>query len=79
VRVPCLMIHCDADPVVPASRSQAFQLILSSNGVPNQRIILSSNSIPNSANWHNIHNDPNANTLVLTNTRAWFQAHGVLP
>jgi dienelactone hydrolase len=79
VRVPLLMIHCDGDPVVPASRSQTLQMILSSNGVPNQRLIISSNSIPNAANWHNIHNDPNANTLVLTNTRAWFQAHGVLP
>jgi dienelactone hydrolase len=79
VRVPFLMIHCDGDPVVPASRSQTLQTILSSNGVPNQRIIVSSNSIPNAANWHNIHNDANANALVLTNTRAWFQTHGVLP
>ena len=60
-------------------RSQLFQEILSSNGVPNLRILISSNSIPNSSNWHNIQNDANANAVVLTNTRAWFQARGVLP
>jgi dienelactone hydrolase len=79
VRVPFLMIHCDGDTVVPPSRSLAFQNILNSNSVPNQRVIISSNSIPNPLNWHNIHNDANANALVLTNTRAWFQSHGLLP
>ena len=48
-------------------------------GVTHQRIIISSNAIPNNAFWHNIHNDTNANTLLLTNTHAWFQTHGVLP
>jgi dienelactone hydrolase len=79
VRAPFLMLHCDADPVVPASRSQLFQQVLNTNSVVNQRILISSNSIPNPNNWHNIHNDPNINTLILTNTRAWFQTHGVAP
>jgi hypothetical protein len=73
------MIHCDADPVVLPIRSLSWQQLLTSNGVPNQRILINSNSIPNQLNWHNIQNDPNANTLLLTNTRAWFQTHGVLP
>jgi dienelactone hydrolase len=79
VRTPFLMIHCDADPVVPPVRSQLFQQVLNSNSVPNQRILISSNSIPNTNNWHNIQNDSNANALVLTNTRAWFRTYGVLP
>jgi dienelactone hydrolase len=79
VRAPFLMLHCDADPVVPASRSLLFQQVLNTNAVVNQRIVISSNSIPNPSNWHNIHNDPNINTLILTNTRSWFQTQGVLP
>ena len=78
-QIPFLMVHCDADPVVPPIRSELFQLVLNSNSVPNQRIVISSNAIPNSSNWHNIQNDANANALVLTNTRAWFQNFGVLP
>ena len=79
VRAPFLMIHCDADPVVPPARSQLFQQVLITNLVANQRILISSNSISNSNNWHNIQNDTNANALVLTNTKAWFQTYGVLP
>jgi hypothetical protein len=78
-RIPFLMLYCDADPVVPPMRSQLFQDILNSNAVPNLRIAISSNSIPNSNNWHNIQNDANANALILTNTRAWFQSYGVVP
>jgi endo-1,4-beta-xylanase len=77
-RVPLIIFHCDGDPVVPASRSLAFQQLLVANSVANQRIVHPSNSIPNMANWHNIHNDPAVNTSILTNTRAWFQTHGVL-
>jgi dienelactone hydrolase len=79
VRAPFIMFHCDADPIVPAARSQSFQQLLTANAVANQRISFSSNSIPNSANWHNIHNDPAVNTSILTNTRAWFRTHGILP
>ena len=76
---PFLMLHCDGDPIVPASRSQAFQQLLQANSVPNQRILFSSNAIPNSLNWHNIHNDNSVNASILTNTRSWFRTHGVLP
>lgn len=79
VRTPFLMFHCDADPVVPAARSQLFQQVLNSNAVLNLRILYSSNSIPDSNNWHNIHLDPAINSDVLTNTFQWFQARGVLP
>lgn len=79
VRVPFLMFHCDADPVVPAVRSQLFQDLLETNVVPNQRIVYSSNSIPNMSNWHNLHQDANINTNVLTNTFQWFKVRGVLP
>lgn len=78
-RAPFLTVHCDADPVVPPARSLLWHQILNSNGVTNLRVLISSNSIANPANWHNIHNDANANTLLLTNTRAWFQEHGVIP
>jgi alpha-beta hydrolase superfamily lysophospholipase len=78
-RVPLLMVHCDGDPVVPASRSLLLQQVLNSNNVPNHRVVISSNAIPVRANWHNIHNDPEANALLLTNVHAWFRAHGVLP
>ncbi len=79
LRAPFLMFHCDADPVVPPARSLLFQQVLVTNAVPQQRLVISSNSIPNPANWHNIHNDLNINTMILTNTRAWFQSHGVVP
>ena len=78
ITAPIHMVHCDGDPVVPASRSQLLADSLTARGVT-QRIVISSNDIPNSAFWHNIHNDSNANTLLLTNTRSWFQTHGVLP
>ena len=78
IRTPLLMIHCDADPVVPPSRSQLLQQGLNSNGIPNLRVIVSSNSVPSAA-WHNLHQDASANTLILTNTRSWFQTHGLLP
>jgi dienelactone hydrolase len=79
VRAPFVMFHCDADPVVPASRSLAFQQILTSNAVASLRVVYSSNAIPNSAHWHNLHQDPAINTDVLTNTFQWFRTHGVLP
>ena len=79
ISAPMLMIHCDADPVVPPSRSLLLQQLLNTNGVINQRVLVSSNSIPNPTNWHNLQNDPNINSLILTNTRSWFQARGVLP
>jgi dienelactone hydrolase len=78
VRAPFIMFHCDADPVVPASRSLAFQQILNSNAVPNSRIIYSSNSLPQ-AQWHNLHQNATINADVLTNVFQWFQTHGVLP
>ena len=78
-RTPFLMFHCDADPIVPAARSQLFQQMLNSNGVANLRVIYSSNSIPNQSNWHNIHQDPTINADVLTNTFQWLQSRGVLP
>jgi dienelactone hydrolase len=78
VRAPFLMFHCDADPVVPPSRSLAFQQILISNAVPNSRILYSSNSLPQ-AQWHNIHQNATVNADVITNTFQWFQTHGVLP
>ena len=79
ITAPVHMVHCDGDPVVPASRSQMLADALAARGVTHQRIIISSNDIPNNAFWHNLQNDANANTLLLTNTRAWFQTHGVLP
>lgn len=79
VRTAFQMIHCDGDPVVPPARSQLLQQVLSGNAVPNSRLLISSNSIPNPAHWHNIHQDPNALATVLTNTRAWFRTHGVIP
>ena len=79
VRMPFLMFHCDADPVVPPIRSELFQQVLNTNAVANQRIVYSSNSIANPNNWHNIHNDTAINTDVLTNTFQWFKTHGVLP
>ncbi len=79
VRMPFLMFHCDADPVVPPVRSQLFQQMLITNAVANQRILYSSNSIANSNNWHNIQNDTAINADVLTNTFQWFKTHGVLP
>lgn len=78
VRTPFLMVHCDGDPVVRASRSELLQQLLNANGVVNQRILISSNSIPDRAHWHNLHNDAGAHANVLTNTRAWFRGHGVL-
>lgn len=78
VRAPFLMFHCDADPVVPPSRSLAFQQILISNAVLNSRIIYSSNSLAQ-AQWHNLHQNATINADLLTNTFQWFQTHGVLP
>jgi hypothetical protein len=51
--------------------------ILNGNAVPNLRLVVSSNANP--ANWHNIQNEPAVNSLILTNTRAWFRTYGVLP
>jgi dienelactone hydrolase len=79
VRIPFQMFYCDADPVVPAIRSQLFQQVLNTNGVLNQRILYSSNSIPNTNNWHNIHQDTSINADLLTNTFQWFKMRGVLP
>jgi dienelactone hydrolase len=79
VRSPFLMFHCDADTVVPASRSLLFQQVLNSNAVPNLRIVYSSNAIPDSANWHNLHQDAAISADLLTNTFQWFRTHGVLP
>jgi len=79
VRSPFVMFHCDGDPVVPAMRSERFQQLLNGSSVLNQRFVISSNSIPNSAHWHNLHQDSTVNASILTNTRTWFQAHGVLP
>jgi dienelactone hydrolase len=79
VRTPFIMFHCDGDPIVPVSRSQSFQQLLTANSVPNDRIVYPSNSIPNTANWHNIHNDPAVNASILTNSHTWFRTHGVLP
>jgi dienelactone hydrolase len=78
-RAPFIMFHCDGDPIVPAARSQSFQQLLTASLVPNERIIYPSNSIPNILNWHNIHNDVAVNASILTNTRSWFRAHGVVP
>jgi alpha-beta hydrolase superfamily lysophospholipase len=72
VRVPWIMFHGDDDPVVPASQSFAFQELLNSLGVANQRITYSTN-------LHNLHQDPAINTSMLTNYRAWLQTYGVLP
>jgi len=78
VRTPFLMLHCDADPVVPPVRSELFQQRLNAAAVPNQRVIVSSNLLA-SQNWHNLHNDFSVNAGILTNTLLWFQLHGVLP
>jgi predicted peptidase len=79
VNKPFLMFHCDADPVVPAVRSQLFAQLLNTNSVVNNRILFSSNSIPNTNFWHNLHQEPNVNTNMLTNIFGWFKTHGVLP
>lgn len=79
ITAPVHIVHCDGDRTVPASRSQLLADSLAGRGITHQRIVISSNAIPNPAFWHNIHNDADANTLLLTNTRAWFQTHGVLP
>lgn len=79
ITAPVHIVHCDGDPTVPLARSTLLTNSLASRGITHQRIVISSNAIPNQAFWHNLHNDADANALLLTNTRAWFQTHGVLP
>lgn len=78
-RIPFLMFHCDADPVVPSVRSELLQQILTTNSVLTQRVLYSSNSIPNSNNWHNLHQDPIINADVISRVFLWLQAREILP
>ena len=72
VRTPWIMFHGDGDTTVPPSESLAFQQLLTSRGIPNQRILYATS-------LHNLHQDPTINADMLAHYRAWLQTHGVLP
>ena len=72
VRAPWIMFHGDGDTTVPPSQSLAFQQLLTSRGIANQRILYKTP-------LHNLHQDPTINADMLALYRAWLQAHGVLP
>jgi dienelactone hydrolase len=72
VRAPWIMFHGDGDVTVQPSQSLLFQQLLTSLGVPNQRILYSTT-------LHNLHQDSTINADMLANYHAWLQTYGVLP
>jgi len=68
---PFLMLHGTADTTVPPAQSAALQSILTSNGVPNDRVLFDGIG-------HDLHNNPATSNTVLELIRNWFARWGVL-
>ncbi len=72
MRAPWIMFHGDGDPVVPPPESLALQQLLTSRGIPNDRILYATS-------LHNLHQDSTINADMLAHYREWLQTYGVLP
>lgn len=67
---PLLMLHGTADTTVPPAQSATLQAILTSNGVPSDRILF--NGI-----GHDLHNNPATQDAVYQHLRNWFTQWGL--
>ena len=67
---PLLMLHGTADTTVPPAQSATLQSILTSNGVPNNRILFDGIG-------HDLHNNPATEDAVYQHLRDWFTQWGL--
>jgi dipeptidyl aminopeptidase/acylaminoacyl peptidase len=70
ITAPFLMLHGATDTTVPPAQSATLQAILTSNGVPNDRIIFDGIG-------HDLHNNPATRDEVYERTHAWFTQWGL--
>lgn len=75
ITAPTLIFHGSNDTVVPPANSLRLQTLLSSLGVPNNRILHATTGTAS----HNLHQDATVWPQVLGAWQAWLVTHGVLP
>jgi dienelactone hydrolase len=76
VVAPFLMFHGNVDGSVPPSRSTDFKNQLDARQIPNLRIEYDVDSYPPNEQ-HNLHQIPEINADILTQTHAWFTQWGL--
>jgi dienelactone hydrolase len=70
ITAPFVLLHGTADTTVPPAQSATLQAILSSNGVPNDRILFEGIG-------HDLHNNPATRDEVYERIRGWFTQWGL--
>lgn len=70
ITAPFLMLHGTTDTTVPPAQSATLQSILTSNGIPNDRVLFDGIG-------HDLHNNPATRDEVYERIRAWFTQWGL--
>ncbi len=70
ITAPFLMLHGTTDTTVPPAQSATLQSILTSNGIPNDRVLFSGIG-------HDLHNNPATRDEVYERIHDWFTQWGL--
>lgn len=70
ITAPFLMLHGTADTTVPPAQSATLQAILTSNGIPNDRVLFDGIG-------HDLHNNPATRDEVYERIHDWFTQWGL--